>query len=74
MGWGSFVYIEQTFGDTKSAKIYSPMMAKAVGIDLDLPEYGLGGKEIQRLKINGNLALFFFVNEDQNDLPEIPDA
>jgi hypothetical protein len=72
VGWGR-VYIETAFGDTKSARISSPM-AKAMGIDLDLPGYEKDGVEIQRLKVNGNLALFFFVNEDQNDLPETHDA
>ena len=45
---------------------FSP--AQAQGIDADWPGYEKGGEEISKLKMNANLALFFFANEAENDL------
>ena len=42
--------------------------AEAMGIDAELEGYEKDGEEIKKLKVNGQLALFFFANEDQNDL------
>jgi len=42
--------------------------AQAQGIDADWPGYEKGGEEISKLKMNANLALFFFANEAENDL------
>ena len=41
---------------------------EAAGIDQELEGYDKNGSEIQKLKVNGALALFFVANEEQNDL------
>eukprot|EP00438_Fugacium_kawagutii_P026911 Skav209557 [mRNA] locus=scaffold2497:469861:473546:- [translate_table: standard] len=43
--------------------------ADALGIDAEKDGYEKNGEEVQRLKTNGALSLFFFANTELNDLP-----
>ena len=47
----------------------SALTAQALGIDAGQPGFDTRhGEEFLRLKANGAIALFFFANEDKNDL------
>eukprot|EP00438_Fugacium_kawagutii_P030833 Skav210394 [mRNA] locus=scaffold1416:13477:24645:+ [translate_table: standard] len=55
---------------SSSPIIYFPV-AEAMGIDTETYGYEKDGSEILKLKVNGALSLFFFANEDENDLDNV---